>query len=178
MRARRPHPAGGFTLVELLVVMAIIALLLRLAIPLFQDAALSNKLTSYANSFFGSAQLARGEAIKRNAVVRICRSATGTACATTGTWQQGWIVFVDNGAGTNANNATVDSDELVLQRQTALTSDYSFTSTSYNLAFQPGVVGTDQQDLVLCREAGKGNRTVSIRAGRATVSKGTATSCP
>lgn len=175
---RPPRAAGGFTLVELMVTVGLIAVLLRLAVPLFQDAALSNKLTGYANSFVGAAQLARGEAIKRNAVVRICRSSTGTSCATTGTWQQGWIVFVDNGAGSNANNGSVDTDETVLSRQGALSSDYSFTSTSYNLAFQPGVVGTDQQDLVLCRDAGKSNRTLTLRAGRTTVTKGTASSCP
>src|SRR6185369_496626 len=86
---------AGFTMIELMVTIAIMAILAAIAAPSFNEAILSNKLAGYANNFVASAQLARSEAVKRNKPVRICRSANGTSCATSGTWRQGWIVFSD-----------------------------------------------------------------------------------
>lgn len=85
--------ASGFTLIELLVVIALIAILASLAGPSFNDLILKNRLSSMASDFVGSTQLARSEAIKRNVTVTLCQSANGTSCATSGGWQQGWIVL-------------------------------------------------------------------------------------
>ena len=55
----------------------------------------SVRLTSAANDLFASLLLARSEAIKRSSRVTLCKSADGTACSSTGGWEQGWIVFHD-----------------------------------------------------------------------------------
>ena len=136
----------GFTLIELMVTVAIVAILATVAAPSFNEAILSNKLASYANSFLASTQLARSEAIKRNATVRLCRSDDGTSCATSGTWQQGWIVFNDVN-----NNGAVDSGDTVIQIQQALSSDYNFTGDSYSLTFQSVGTGSTSATLKLCR---------------------------
>ena len=166
-------PVHGFTLVEVMVVVAVIAILATLAAPSFNDAILSNKLTGYANSFVSSAQLARSEAIKRGRTVKLCASADGTACAASGGWEQGWIVqFVD-----------VDGVTKVAQRQQALTSDYRFTGTGNvtSLDFLSVGVGSTAATLTLCRAtptAGSQERVVTVSTtGNASTKKTTAASC-
>ena len=163
--------ARGFTLIELMVTLTILAVLTVVAAPSFNDALLSNRLAGVSNSFIASAQLARSEAIKRNSTVRLCRSATGTSCATAGTWQQGWIVFHDVN-----NDGVVDAGEPILQVQQAAPADYHFTTTStgtsYSLKFQ-AVGGTaDSASLLLCRAApaGRQERVIAVSAtGRTSV---------
>jgi len=166
----------GFTLIELMVAVAILAILAVLAAPSFNDAILSNKLSSYSNNFVASATLARGEAIKRNAVVKMCRSADGASCATSGGWQQGWIVFNDPD-----DNGSLDSGETLIQRQQALSADYSFTGNVYAVGFQPVGVGATTANLTLCRATptvGSQGRDVKVSAtGRVSVSKTTTGTC-
>lgn len=171
-RRGRPAAACGFTMIELMVTMTILAVLTVVAAPSFNDALLSNRLAGVANSFSASAQLARSEAIKRNSVVRLCRSSTGTSCATTGSWQQGWIVFHDVD-----NDGAVGAGEAILQVQQAIPADYHFTTTStgapYSLSFR-AIGGTaDSATLLLCRATpspGKQERTIAVSAtGRTSV---------
>lgn len=158
----------GFTLIELMVTVAILAILATVAAPSFNEAILSNKLASYANNFVASATLARSEAIKRNAMVRMCPSPNGTSCgATSGGWQQGWIVFHDtNGDG------SVDTGETVIQYQQAISSGYQLTGDAYSLAFQSVGADSTPASLVLCRSSpvGSQERIITLIAtGRTSV---------
>ena len=112
----------GVTLIELLVVILIAAIFQILAAPAFLSIRNSMRLTTAVNSLFASLHFARGEAIKRNARVVVCKSAVGNACAATGGWDQGWIVFHDAN-----NNAVLDTGEALLSRENALPSPISFT---------------------------------------------------
>ena len=159
----------GFTLIELMVTTTVIAILAALAAPSFNEAILSNKLTSYANNFVASATLARSEAIKRNAVVTLCITATetSTTCTTTGDWEQGWIVL---------------SGTTVIQRQQALSTGYKLIGTVKSIAFQSIGAGATSTSLTLCRATpsiGGHNRVIALSlTGRPSVSTSSTLTCP
>lgn len=153
----RSRCGAGFTFVEMMVSLTITSLLAMLAVPWlgsFVDAA---QLTSAANGFVASLQLARSEAIKRNHRVVLCKSADGIACAVSGAWEQGWIIFDDED-----NNGSRGGAEELLHRQVALPSGLRLTGNlhvaSY-VAFVPtGVTklvggGFQAGTLTLCHQS-------------------------
>lgn len=174
MRGERclPRHAGrGFTLIELMVTLSVLAILLTIAVPSFSEIILGNRLTSYANSFVAAVRLARSEAVKRNARVKLCVSANGTSC-TSGGWQQGWILFRDKD-GDDTVDADI-SDESVIVRQTALASGFLLTSDVSAMEFMPTGEVAAQRTLTLCRAtpmAGSQERVITIdMTGRTSVS--------
>ena len=105
----RPPPRG-FTLLELLAVLAIAAILLAIAMPQLTTAALRSTRAQGSTGLLAAFNQARSEAIARNGGVFVCRRdyfATGDfpKCALgSGTWAQGWIVYRDG-------NGVVDAQE-------------------------------------------------------------------
>ena len=87
----------GFTLMEMMIVLAVAAVILAIGAPNFRDFRMNNALTAAANDYLASLQLARTEAVKRQSIVSICRSADpGSASARCdGDDFSGWIVFDD-----------------------------------------------------------------------------------
>lgn len=109
--ASAPHQRG-VSMLELMIVLAIAAILMSVAMPSFQGAMLDAKRGSVTRGLLGSLQLARSEAIKRSSRVSVCARATDNACCVGCTdWSDGWLVFTDSGA----NVGIVDADEEVLQ---------------------------------------------------------------
>ncbi|MFT5533906.1 MAG: type IV fimbrial biogenesis protein FimT [Burkholderiaceae bacterium] len=88
-----PSSSSAFTLVELLVAMAIVAILLGLAAPSFQSFILDARITSEARKFSLALQTARSEASRINASVLLCASAGKTVCGTD--WTTNKLVFAD-----------------------------------------------------------------------------------
>lgn len=116
----------GVTLIELMVVMAIIAILMAIGIPSFKSITYNVRVTSEINTMLGDLQFARSEAIKRGQSVTVCTSADQITCAANSAWGSGWIVFADaNNDGTR--NGT---SEPVLRKQAGLLTNDSFTALS------------------------------------------------
>ncbi|WP_158592356.1 GspH/FimT family pseudopilin [Noviherbaspirillum sedimenti] len=82
----------GFSLVELMVTLAIAAILLAVGVPSFRDFVLNQRVKTASSQIFYALTLARSEAIKRNAEVRVQKVNTG--------WQDGWTVATVTGAVT------------------------------------------------------------------------------
>jgi type IV fimbrial biogenesis protein FimT len=102
----QPEYSSGFTLIELMVTIAIAGILLGVAIPSFTDTIASNRLTTTTNELVTALNLARSEAIKRGVRVTLCKSANGSSCTNSGNWLQGWIIFTDQNDNAAYNSAT------------------------------------------------------------------------
>jgi type IV fimbrial biogenesis protein FimT len=89
-------PSLGFSLIELMITLAIAAIVLAAGVPAFGDLVQDNRLATQINELVTDLNLARSEAIKQAAPVTVCkRNSAGTACNNPGKWQNGWIVFLD-----------------------------------------------------------------------------------
>lgn len=116
MRKRRGR-AAGYTLAEMLVVIAIMAIMSAIAIPSYKSVTTQDRMASEINDLNGDIELARSAAIKQGVPVTICAAATAadttaantTSCSGTATgWNAGWIIFTDvNGAGGVSNQTYV-----------------------------------------------------------------------
>lgn len=85
------RPLQGFTLVELLVVVAIVAILIAVTVPFLTYMLQDNRSVTQLNTLNGTLQFARTEAIKRGANIKVCSSSDAINCV--GNWENGWIVL-------------------------------------------------------------------------------------
>jgi len=163
----------GFTLIELMVTLAIMIIIMAVAVPSFNETMLGSKLTSNANDFVTSLNKARSEAIKRNSTVTFCASTcaasdTTCTCATAGGWDQGWVIL----AGTE-----------IVFRHTSITTGLKMTDASNvrSITLQPTGVGATQATITLCQNspsAGSQERVISVSAtGRASLTSTTNGTC-
>ncbi len=102
----RRRSVQGFTLIELLVTIAVVAVLGTIALPSFSTSIRHSRVTTDSNELLTAVNLARIEAISRTRGVSICAADTTSgvpaACGTAADWSKGWVVFVDDSAGSTA----------------------------------------------------------------------------
>ncbi|MDP2419568.1 MAG: GspH/FimT family pseudopilin [Hydrogenophaga sp.] len=170
----------GLTLIELMVVVAVSAILIAVAAPNLTDMATSAKLNSISDRWMAAANLARSEAIKRNRLVTLCASTDGSTCATAGgaqVWASGWLI-----------GHTVAGTWTVIEQEAALASGYRLEVASggtpiYSVVFQPTGVDSTTATAMVCRSKPSGNlqqRTIDLSiTGRTQLSKAPrTTACP
>jgi type IV fimbrial biogenesis protein FimT len=174
----------GYSLIELLVVMTLAVILMSLAVPAMTGMLNTQRVTSLTNSFLASLNLARNEAIKRNARAVVCKSADGLSCVVNGGWEQGWIVFHDVN-----NNAALDADEQVIEQQGAVAAGLGFSgntqvvnyvsySASGSAKLTTGAFQIGTFTLCLDPVSSSDVRQIILsNTGRARLKKGTASNC-
>ncbi|WP_193907591.1 GspH/FimT family pseudopilin [Cellvibrio polysaccharolyticus] len=131
----RRKQAAGFTLMELLITMVILAIVLAIAAPSFSVLLKNNRAATLGEELSGAIQYARAEAVKRARYVSVCASSDGSSCSND--WSQGFIVVADTAANETENSVTVGE---VLRVWQNLGSDVVITppaNVSF-LRFMPG----------------------------------------
>jgi len=110
---------AGYSMVEMVITVAIAATVLAAAGPSFIDMLHDQRLTARANLLLADVHLARSEAIKRNADVVLCRSDDGNRCRRSpghrADWSIGWIIYVNTDGDKKR-----DADEPLLRVQASL----------------------------------------------------------
>lgn len=120
------NQVAGFTLLELIIALAIIAIVAVGVVPAVGDILTRNRATTITNEFIGALNYARSEAVMRTRNVTMCRmdstagqctdanfGTAGCVCATgsgatANGWEDGWLTFVDQGVVGTINTAQGD----------------------------------------------------------------------
>jgi len=160
---------AGFTLIEMLTVLTIGAVLAMVAAPFLTNAGLNGTLTASANNLASAVNIARTEAVKRNATITLCMSSDGSTCAASGNWAQGWIV----------KNGTT-----VVHYQAAAPTGFkiSDSGSATTISFPPYGLLSASYTFTICRQTpsvGKQERVVYVTTtGQLRVKTTSNASCP
>lgn len=118
--ARPWRPMAGFTVIELIITVAVLAILVAIATPSFRELSVNNRTTAATNNLLADLALARNEAVKTARVAYV--TATG------GNWGNGWMVWVDADG-----NGSRGSEEPVLREQDAVDSPDMADENTFDL---------------------------------------------
>jgi len=113
---------SGFTLIELMVTVAILGIVMAFGIPSMESYIKNDRLTTQINTLVGYLSYARSEAVLRSQQVILCASNDTTSCS--GAWADGWILFIDAD-----NDSAFSAGEEILRAKQALSGNNTLTSS-------------------------------------------------
>jgi prepilin-type N-terminal cleavage/methylation domain-containing protein len=167
------RPQNGFTLYELLITLLIVGVVLSLGLPNMAAFTRNSRISSASNDLHAAFHLARSEAARAKNNITICASANSTAAAADcgGTWDQGFIVFVD----TNADQLVNGADESILRAHPAAPDGISLAVANDATYFMYGSSGFGRRDaggatpvsqIIICDDRGTIETSTNFSAAR------------
>lgn len=127
--------ASGYTLIEVMVVTAIIAIVLTVAVPSYTEAISQSRITNEINDLRAHLEFARSEAMKRGQTVVVCPSTDATNCSNSQSWATGWIIFATSDSTVGGCSVTNSGgNNIPLKKRDGITSTNSITFTPFTSA--------------------------------------------
>ncbi len=177
-----------------MLVVSLLAILTSLAVPGFQQAIASTRLSTATNELYTSLLQARSEATRRGTRMTVCKSNNGTSCLSgSGSWSTGWIGFADpTRAGSTPSIDSGETVSFVVQPMPAAISisgntnvvdyvSYSADGRSKTLtgSFTTGIIRVCSTSSALSNDTRARDLNINI-AGRITITKatGVTSACP
>jgi len=129
----KKHQRQGFTALELIVTMSIIAILLATGVPAFKNYSWNLRMKTAMDMLQTDLNFARGLAVSHNIQTIICPATDSNDCSGQPTWQDGWIVFTD----LNADRQRQEGETLLKQATAVAMLNISSSVSRSNLRFYP-----------------------------------------
>lgn len=147
-------------MIELMIVLAIAAILATVAVPGFRSLIQNNRLATQANELTGTLNFARGESVKRGHRVTVCASSDQATCTGGTAWQNGWIAFADPD-----NTGTVTAGDTLLRVRGRLEGGSTLAGVATAVQYLPnGLLNAGAGDYTLSTPGctGNGKRIINI----------------
>jgi len=150
---------SGFTLIELMVTISVLAILVSVGIPSMQSFVMNNRRAAAVNAFVTDVQLARSTAASGGANTVLCHSSNGTACSgeTNANWAEGWLLFEDID-----KNETLDATNERLLSGQAARMGVTMSSNRGSFTFRPGFRAATAGTIAVCVSGADNDRWIVI----------------
>ena len=149
----------GFTLIEVMIALAIVSILITFAVPSMRDMLVNNRLQGASSDLVADISLARGTAAAKGQRVTICQSSDSATCTAGSTWQSGWIVFVDG----NSNGTFESANDTLIKAHQATSANV--TVAPYNTTGTPPALNAADTTITSVRYRPSGTTTSTAAIG-------------